>query len=79
VSALRPLRLFLLLLLLFPALTTFFTAWQSGFAALAWWQWLLIALLPGLLWLWLRHFSMLGCRRDCPAVRSADDYPRGPA
>lgn len=58
---LRPLRLFLLLLLLFPALTTLVRAWRTGFAALAWWQWLLIALLPGLAWLWLRHFSLLGC------------------
>ncbi|MGQ9684947.1 MAG: hypothetical protein ACUVT2_01395 [Thiobacillaceae bacterium] len=57
---LRPLRLFLLLLLLFPALTCLVAAWRTGFADLTWWQWLLIALLPGLAWLWLRHFSVLG-------------------
>lgn len=60
-SMLRSLRLFLLLPLLFPALTSLVAAWRTGFADLAWWQWLLIALLPGLAWLWLRYFSVLGC------------------
>lgn len=61
----RPLLLFLLLMLLFPAVSTLITAMQAGFKALAWWQWGLITLLPGLAWLWLRYFSVFGCRDAC--------------
>lgn len=68
-SVLRPLLLFLLLLLLFPAVSTSFTALQTGFDSLAWWQWALVALLPALAWLWLRHFSALGCRDTCRPPR----------
>ncbi|NWG75860.1 MAG: hypothetical protein HXY24_14875 [Rubrivivax sp.] len=62
---LRPIGLFLLLLLLFPALGIFINALEAGFSGLAWWQWGLLAALPGLAWLWLRHFSVLGCRDRC--------------
>jgi hypothetical protein len=64
-------RLFLLLLLLFPAISTFVTALKGGFTALAWWQWGLLALLPGLAWLWLRHFSVLACHEGCRPQRSS--------
>lgn len=61
----RPVLLFLLLLLLFPAITVFVQALRTGFAALTWWRWALLALLPVLAWWWLRHFSILGCRDAC--------------
>lgn len=64
-NAPRPLLHFLLLLLLFPAVSTLFAALQAGFSTLAWWQWGLIALLPGLIWLWLRHFTIIGCSTAC--------------
>jgi hypothetical protein len=66
---LRPILLFLLLLALFPAIATFVQALRTGFAGLAWWQWVLLALLPVLAWLWLRHFSILGCRDACRPPR----------
>lgn len=62
---LRPLALFALLLLLFPAIAVFVQALQAGFAGLSWWEWSLIAALPALAWVWFRHFSVMGCRDDC--------------
>ncbi len=66
---LRPIGLFLLLLLLFPALSAFFNGLDTGFSGLAWWEWGLLALLPALVWLWLRHYSILGCRDACKPHR----------
>ena len=58
----RVMGLFLVLLALFQALPVAVAAWQA-------WQWpdtvsewIRLALLPGALWLYLRYFSMLGCR-----------------
>ncbi len=65
----RPLLLFGLLLLLFPAVSALFTGLRDGFATLAVWQWALVLLLPGLVWLWYRHFSRLGCRDGCAPLR----------
>jgi hypothetical protein len=59
----RPLLLFLLLLLLFPAAASVARWWQG--AALGWLEWAGVLAFPLLAWLWLRHFSVLGCRH-CP-------------
>ena len=61
----KPLWLFLLLLLLFPAIATLVKVVDSGMAALERWEWALLIALPLLAWLWLRHFSVLGCREGC--------------
>ncbi len=61
----RPFWLFLLLLLLFPA-TSVLVQWLSGEKdSLAWWELALLAAFPLLAWVWLRHFSVLGCREGC--------------
>ncbi len=61
----KPFLLFLLLLLLFPALTVLVDWLQGGQAPQAWWQWALLVALPALVWLYVRHFSLLGCGRGC--------------
>lgn len=63
---LRPLLLFLLLLALFPAIGVAVQVAGEGWAGLSFWQWLLLAALPLLAWLWLRHFSILACLADNP-------------
>jgi ABC-type transport system involved in cytochrome c biogenesis permease subunit len=63
--------LFLVLLALFQSLPVAVEAWQARQwpdTAVAWAR---LALLPGALWLYLRYFSILGCRR-C----GGDDEPR---
>lgn len=62
---LRPLLLFLLLLALFPAITVVVKALESGLAGLAMWEGFLLAAFPILAWIYLRHFSRLGCREGC--------------
>lgn len=51
-----------LLLLFFPAVSALFMGLRDGFATLAIWQWAHVLLLPGLVWLWHRRFSVPGCR-----------------
>ena len=77
--SLRPLVLFLLLLLLFPAVSVLVGAVRNGFGYLAGWQWLLLLLLPALAWGWWRHFSVFGCRAACrqPGTRRVDPDARG--
>ena len=57
----RPLLLFLLLLLLFPAAASV-ARWFQG-ASLGWLEWAGVLAFPLLLWLWWRHFSIIGCRQ----------------
>jgi hypothetical protein len=59
----RPVLLFLLLLVLFPA-TSSLVRWLAG-DSLDPLEWLGVAAFPVLAWLWLRHFSVLGCRAGC--------------
>ncbi len=59
----KPLLLFLLLLVLFPAIGRV-AAWLRG-EVMAFWDWLGVLAFPLLAWLWLRHFSILGCRESC--------------
>ncbi len=61
----RPLYLFALLLLLFPAITVLVQAWELGLQSLGGWQWSLLVALPALAWIWLRHFSVLACLNGC--------------
>ena len=77
--SLRPLVLFLLLLLLFPAVSVLVGAVRDGFEDLAGWQWLLLLLLPVLAWGWWRYFSVFGCRAACrqPGTRRVDPDARG--
>lgn len=59
----KPILLFLLLLCLFPAthsLVTWYRGEPMGFG-----DWLGVAAFPLLAWLWLRYFSVLGCREGC--------------
>lgn len=63
----RPLLLFLLLLLLFPAAASVARGWQG--AALGRLEWAGVLAFPLLAWLWLRHFSVLGCRRCRPPTQ----------
>lgn len=63
--SLRPLALFLLLLLLFPAVSVLVGALRDGFEDLDGWQWALLLLLPVLVWIWWRHFSVFGCGASC--------------
>jgi hypothetical protein len=55
--------LFLVLLALFQSLPVALEAWQTrqwpGTTA----AWIRLALLPAALWLYLRYFSILGCRQ----------------
>lgn len=61
----KPFYLFALLLALFPAIGVLVEAFDTGIAALLWWQWLLLLALPALVWVWFRHFSVLGCQDAC--------------
>lgn len=49
--------------LLFEALGTATAWWQGELAEAGWTEYLLIAALPLLAWIWWRHFSMF--RSDC--------------
>jgi hypothetical protein len=55
--------LFLVLLALFQALPVALDAWQARQWPDTASEWIRLALLPGALWLYLRYFSILGCRR----------------
>lgn len=61
----KPFYLFVLLLVMFPAIGVFVQAIDSGFTQLTWWQWGLVSALPAMAWIWFRHFSVLGCRDRC--------------
>ena len=52
--------------LLFEALRTTY-AWWQGELAPGWPDYLLVAVLPLLAWIWWRRFSMF--RRDCSSAR----------
>lgn len=71
----RPLRLFLLLLALFPAMAVTARAVAQGVVGFALWEWALLLLFPVLLWIFLRHFSRLGCAGACasPPVQTQND------
>ncbi len=60
--ACRMMGLFLVLLALFQALPVAVDAWQVRQWPATVSEWLRLALLPGALWLYLRYFSILGCR-----------------
>lgn len=60
--ACRAMALFLVLLALFQALPIAADAWQLRRWPDTVWEWTRLALLPGALWLYLRYFSILGCR-----------------
>jgi uncharacterized membrane protein YhaH (DUF805 family) len=66
----KPVFLFVLLLLLFPA-TTSVARWIEG-NALGIWEWLGVIAFPLLAWVWARHFSVLGCEEGC----ARPDKPR---
>jgi hypothetical protein len=55
--------LFLVLLALFQAVPVAVDAWQARQWPDKIMDWLRLALLPGALWLYLRYFSILGCRQ----------------
>jgi hypothetical protein len=55
--------LFLVLLALFQSLPVAVEAWQAQQWPDAPSEWIRLALLPVALWLYLRYFSILGCRR----------------
>jgi hypothetical protein len=59
----KPVLLFFLLLLLFPAVTSL-VRWLAG-ESLELLEWLGVVAFPFRAWLWLRHFSVLACRRGC--------------
>ncbi len=59
----RALALFLVLLALFQSLPVAVDAWQARQWPDSAGEWVRLALLPGALWLYLRYFSVLGCRR----------------
>lgn len=59
----RVMALFLVLLALFQSLPVAVDAWHAGRWPDSMMAWLRLALLPGALWLYLRYFSVLGCRR----------------
>lgn len=59
----RVMGLFLVLLALFQALPVAADAWRAGQWPDTLTDWLRLALLPGALWLYLRYFSILGCRQ----------------
>lgn len=63
--------LFLVLLALFQSLPVAVEAWQARQWPDSIVEWVRLALLPGALWLYLRYFSILGCRQ-C----GGDDEPR---
>lgn len=55
--------LFLVLLALFQSLPVAVDAWQARQWPDTASEWVRLALLPGALWLYLRYFSILGCRQ----------------
>ncbi|OJW46696.1 MAG: hypothetical protein BGO60_04270 [Thiobacillus sp. 65-1059] len=59
----RAMGLFLVLLALFQSLPVAVDAWQARQWPDTAAEWLRLSLLPGALWLYLRYFSILGCRR----------------
>ncbi len=59
----RALALFLVLLALFQSLPVAVEAWQTRQWPDSTGEWIRLALLPGALWLYLRYFSILGCRQ----------------
>lgn len=59
----KPVFLFVLLLFLFPAIGSV-VKWTEG-EPLGFWEWLGVAAFPLLAWIWLRHFSVLGCKEGC--------------
>jgi hypothetical protein len=59
----RVMGLFLVLLALFQALPVAVDAWQARQWPDTALEWARLALLPGALWLYLRYFSILGCRQ----------------
>lgn len=59
----KPVFLFVLLLGLFPAIHSV-VDWHRG-EPLGLWGWLGVAAFPLLAWLWLRYFSVLGCKEGC--------------
>lgn len=65
----RIMALFLVLLALFQSLPVAFEAWQRGQWPDTLSAWVRLALLPGALWLYVRYFSVLGCR----ACNGSDD------
>lgn len=66
----KPLYLFVLLLLLFPAIGSVVSFIEGE--SLELWEWLGVIAFPLLAWLWLRHFSVLGCKEGC----AMPDKPR---
>ena len=58
----RVMGLFLVLLALFQALPVAVEAWQVQQWPDNVSEWIRLALLPGALWLYVRYFSILGCR-----------------
>ena len=59
----RALALFLVLLALFQSWPVAVDAWQTWQWPDTAGEWFRLALLPGSLWLYLRYFSVLGCRQ----------------
>ena len=59
----RAMAMFLVLLALFQALPVAVDAWQARQWPDTPSEWIRLALLPGALWLYLRYFSIVGCRR----------------
>ena len=58
----RVMALFLVLLALFQSLPVAMDAWQNSQWPGSVSAWVRLALLPGALWIYLRYFSVLGCR-----------------
>lgn len=61
--ACRVMGLFLVLLALFQSLPVAVEAWQARQWPETTVAWIRLALLPVALWLYLRYFSILGCRQ----------------
>lgn len=59
----RVMALFLVLLALFQAVPVAVDAWEARQWPATAGEWLRLALLPVALWLYLRYFSIFGCRR----------------
>ena len=59
----RMMALFLVLLALFQSLPVAVEAWQARQWPATTVEWIRLGLLPVALWLYLRYFSVLGCRQ----------------
>lgn len=59
----RVMALFLVLLALFQSLPVAAEAWQARQWPDTAVEWIRLALLPGALWLYVRYFSILGCKQ----------------